>query len=180
MKRIIKIALLIGCVLGIEMGQPAYAAQFNITAPINLSNISSQYNAVVVKGFILCGQGGSSLEGRGGFDADPWTMQVGGRAFGQLIVGVSQQIRPIDTGTGEFHSSVSLSLNVAQGFYPNNVGSYVYFFKLQGPNVEDLIPTSGVVVGFDIRGIQAVAHYYENLNNPAMAGTQCDDEDFNQ
>lgn len=178
MKRIIQITMLIGCVLGVEIRQSAYAAQFNITAPINLSNISSQYNAVVVKGFILCGQGGSSLEGRGSFGADPWTMQVRDQAFGLRIVGISQQIRPIDTGTGEFHSSVSLSLNVAQGFYPNNVGSYVYFFKLQGPNVEDLIPSSGL--GVDFRGIQAVAHYYENLNNPAMAGTQCDNEDFNQ
>jgi hypothetical protein len=178
MKRIIQIALLLGCVLGIEMGQAAYAAQFNVTAPVNLSNISSQYNAVVVKGFILCGQGGGS-EGRGGFGDDPWTMQVGEQAFGQRIVGISQQIRPIDTGTGEFHSSVSLSLNVAQGFYPNNVGNYIYFFKLQGPNVADFIPSSSVV-GTDFRGTQGTAHYLGSFNNPAIAGSQCDDEDFNQ
>jgi hypothetical protein len=189
MKRIFQIALLIACVLGMATGQPAHAAQFNITIPMNLSKIPAEYNTVFVKGYILCSYAtnvGETGDGHGGgIGSNPFNRQVGDEAYGRVIVGTGQSIHPINTATGEFHSSISLGLNVAQGYYPNNVGGYAYIFKLQGPTVEDFVLIGSTRVGGG--GSRSELEQQSAMNprgggfvNPALVGSHCDSEDFEQ
>jgi hypothetical protein len=182
MKRIIQTALIMACILGMKMGQPAHAAQFNLTFPMNLSKVPAEYNSVFVKAFILCGgPAGSAGAEQTGMGPNPFNKQVGGTAYGRVIVGTSQSIHPINTATGEFHSSISLGLNVAQGYYPNNVGSVAYVFKLQGPEVGDIVPTGTSSIGTDIYGggnTYAMNPRLEIFNNPARVGEHCDNPDF--
>ena len=102
---------------------------------------------------------------------NPFNHQVGNTIYGLKIVGASQTIHPINTATGEFHSSISLALNAAQGFYPNNVVAAAYVFKLQGSdsNVQDLVPIS-----FENAGGNNPR--YVSFHNPAQVGSKCDNE----
>jgi hypothetical protein len=178
MKRILHIVLLTGCILGMGMGQPAYSAQFNITVPVNLYEMSADVTHVIVKGFLICG---INTHAQSGFNvgATTWDDQAGDNIEQRKIVGVGQQIRPINTSTGEFHSSIVLGLNVAQGFFPNNVGGYFYRYKLQvdgalvEPNSEASYRGEGT--------FQGTLSYYGEFNNPARAGQHCvDGVDFTQ
>jgi hypothetical protein len=177
MKRIIQTALLMACVLGLGLGQPAYAAQFNVTVPVNLYKLPSSITHVIVKGFLICGHR-PSVTGESVGGSSLWDMQAGG-SFGQRqIVGVGQQIRSVDTSTGEFHSSITLNLSVAPGYFPNNVGGYFYKFRLQENGV---VVDPSTIDGLDDTQVFAPNDsYVGDFSNPALVGTQCDQEDFNR
>ncbi len=181
MKRIIQIALLISCVLGLGLGQTAFAAQFTITVPVNLTRMPAVATHVEVKVFLLCGvrpPDSGAPEASSSIRFIEWDKQVGGPLLGKIIVGVGQQIRSIDTSTGEFHSSIPVSLNVAQGYYPNNVYSYVYRFRFKmdpNSNSANFVDPSSFPAPLDNNNVTS---YYGTFLNPALAGHRCDDSDF--
>lgn len=176
MKRIIQTALLMVCVVGLGLGRPVYAAQFNITVPVDLYNMPASITHVIVKGFLICGPK-PSLTGESVAGSFLWDMQVGD-SFGQRqIVGVGQQIRSINTSTGEFHSSITLNLSAAPGYFPNNVGGYFYKFRIIENGVE--IEPDQMQDLLDVAVGSPNDAYVGDFSNPALAGTQCDQEDFN-
>jgi hypothetical protein len=178
MKRIIQLALLTGCILGMAMGQSAHAAQFNVTVPINLSKMPSNVTHIIVKGFLICGRKPNNSEL--GNAIPEWNDQPGLKVAGRKIVGVGQKITPINTSTGEFHSSITLGLNVAQGYYPNNVGSYSYRFRLQG-NGQVIDFNQVIFSGIEVHApLELVQYSGGEFDNPALVGQKCDRLDFTE
>ncbi|NOY46358.1 MAG: hypothetical protein GXP50_13050 [Deltaproteobacteria bacterium] len=130
---------------------PAWAADFTVTVPVDLSRIPAAYPHLQVKCWALCegleqfrSQGEEILRQIGarlfaGWDREtpgPWgempgyepTVRWSGGAA--EVVGMGMQTVTIPPDVGEYHGIVAVSFDAFEGYAPNNVRSYVCAMKL--------------------------------------------------
>jgi len=133
------------------LASPAWAADFTITVPVDLSRIPAAYPHLQVKCWALC-EGQEQYRGQG----EEILRQIGSRLFagwergapgpwGEVpgyrptvrwsggeaeVVGMGLQAVTIPPDVGEYHGSVVVSFDAFEGYAPDNVRSYVCAMKL--------------------------------------------------
>ena len=170
------------------------AADFNINIPVELANMPTTITAVVVKCHILCFVGNSNIYS-GLSDEEKWNLQSGTGGTGINVIGTGQQVRSINPSTGYFNENISIGIDTAPGFYPNNAHSAYCRFKLRDTNGTENFPSrAGTSInefstyqaaqaqGFIYTGYVVEQNYgtlqgTHTFNNPANVGQSCTDAD---
>ena len=162
-------------------GGRAGAQDFTVNVPVDLSNMPSLITAVVIECAAVCL--GVNLEPSSAaplMSSDPAQfMQTS-----PFTVGTGKQVRAVNSDTGEFHQTVTVSFSTDADHTPNNVVGYLCWIKLRdtqgreeypGENTQDdifLYASGTSVSGSDqffatsLEGPPLITH--GAFNNPAI------------
>lgn len=119
----------------------AVAQDFTVTLPVDLNNMPTEINAVIVECTAICGNAFADGSADNQFAFVPTdTNAIPGVLSHPLVAGSGRQVRAINTGTGEFHQNVSVSFSASPNRTPNHVGEYSCWLVLRDVNGEEAIP----------------------------------------